>query len=69
MAEAFQRFDALIAPTCPVGAPELGERTVQVGGVAEPTLALLSRLTRPFNIGGVPAVSLTLRLHQLRRPR
>ena len=58
MAEAFQRFDALIAPTCPVGAPQLGERTVQVGDVAEPTLALLSRLTRPFNIGGVPTVSL-----------
>ncbi len=58
MAEAFQRFDALIAPTCPVGAPELGERTVQVGDVAEPTLALLSRLTRPFNVSGVPTVSL-----------
>ena len=58
MAEAFQRFDALIAPTCPVGAPKLGERTVQVGDVAEPTLALLSRLTRPFNVSGVPTVSL-----------
>ncbi len=58
MAEAFQRFDALIAPTCPVGAPQLGERTVQVGDVAEPTLALLSRLTRPFNVSGVPTVSL-----------
>ncbi len=58
MAEAFQRFDALVAPTCPVGAPQLGERTVQVGDVAEPTLALLSRLTRPFNVSGVPTVSL-----------
>ena len=58
MAEAFQRFDALIAPTCPVGAPKLGERTLQVGDVEEPTLALLSRLTRPFNVSGVPTVSL-----------
>ena len=58
MAEAFQRFDALIAPTCPVGAPKLGERTMQVGDVEEPTLALLSRLTRPFNVSGVPTVSL-----------
>ena len=58
MAEAFQRFDALIAPTCPVGAPKLGERTMRVGDVAEPTLALLSRLTRPFNVSGVPTVSL-----------
>ena len=58
MAEAFQRFDALIAPTCPVGAPKLGERTMRVGDVEEPTLALLSRLTRPFNVSGVPTVSL-----------
>ena len=57
MAEAFERSDFLIAPTCPMGAPRLGESTIRMGGVAESTLALLSRLTRPFNICGSPTVS------------
>ena len=57
VAGAFQRFDILLAPTEPIAAPKIGETTVGVGDTVEPALALLPRLTRPFNIGGVPAIS------------
>ena len=52
-----ERYDLLLAPTMAIGAPRLGERTVSVGNRQEPALALLSRLTRPFNITGAPTVS------------
>ena len=54
---AFESFDILLAPGAPIGAPEIGQSTVDVDGRPEPALALLSRLTRPFNICGVPTVS------------
>ncbi len=80
IAETFESYDALIAPSTPSATTKIGERVVQVGGqsvlvhVERPhilreyrvvqvggqsaqTLALHSRLTRPFNICGVPAVS------------
>ena len=57
VAQTMRRVDVLLAPTSPIGAPRIGERTVQVGDKMESTLSLLPRLTRPFNIGGVPAVS------------
>ena len=57
IARAFKSFDILLAPSVPIGAPKIGQSTVDVGGRPEPALALLSRLTRPFNICGVPTVS------------
>ena len=57
MADTMARYDALLAPTMAIGAPRLGERTVSVGDRQESALALLSRLTRPFNIIGAPTVS------------
>ena len=55
--ETMRRFDILLAPTEPIGAPKIGQTTVMIGGRPEPALTLLSRLTRPFNICGVPAIS------------
>ena len=55
--ETMRRFDILLAPTEPIGAPKIDQTTVMIGGRAEPALTLLSRLTRPFNICGVPAIS------------
>ena len=57
IAGALERFDVLLAPTCPIGAPRIGEGSVQVGTKTVPALTLLSNLTRPFNICGVPVVS------------
>jgi aspartyl-tRNA(Asn)/glutamyl-tRNA(Gln) amidotransferase subunit A len=57
IAGALEQFDILLAPTSPIGAPRIGEGSVQVGAKTVPALSLLSNLTRPFNICGVPAVS------------
>ncbi len=57
IARAFETFDILLAPCGPIGAPRIGQSSVDIDGRPEPALALLSRLTRPFNICGVPAVS------------
>lgn len=52
-ARAFEKFDALIGPTCPVTAFRLGEL------LGDPlALKLLDQCTIPANMGGLPALSL-----------
>ena len=55
---AMDTYDVLLAPTSPVGPPRIDENTVQIGDKLVPALALLSRLTRPFNLNGVPTISI-----------
>ena len=55
--EAFQDIDFLLAPTVPVTAPRMGERTIQVNGVDENTQNMLTLLNRPFNLSRMPSVS------------
>ena len=57
IAESMQTYDILLAPTTALGAPKLGDRMVEVGGVQEAKLAIMPRLTRPHNICGIPTVS------------
>ncbi len=56
MADA--NLDALIVPTTPIVAPLIGEETTPISGVNHPTRALLLRLNRPANLGGLPAISI-----------
>ncbi len=49
--------DALVTPTTPIAAPLIGEETVSIAGKEHPTRALLLRLNRPANLGGLPAIS------------
>ena len=50
--EAFERFDALVAPTCPTPAFELGDK------IDDPVQMYLSDIcTIPANIAGIPAMS------------
>jgi aspartyl-tRNA(Asn)/glutamyl-tRNA(Gln) amidotransferase subunit A len=49
--------DALVVPTTPIPAPKIGEETTTVCGANHLTRALLLRLNRPANLGGLPAVS------------
>lgn len=56
MAEA--KVDALIVPTTPIAAPEIGQEKVLIGGKEFSTRALLLRHNRPANLAGVPAISL-----------
>ena len=57
IAKTLNRFEILLAPTVPIGAPKIGEPEVRVGETVEPALSLLARLTRPFNVCGVPTIS------------
>ena len=49
IAEALEKFEILLTPTVPISAPRIDEVEFQVDK--------LPRLTRPFNISGLPAIS------------
>ncbi len=49
--------DALVTPTTPIAAPLIGEETISIAGKEHSTRALLLRLNRPANLGGLPAIS------------
>ena len=49
IAEALEKFEVLLTPTLPISAPRIDEVELQVDK--------LPRLTRPFNISGLPAIS------------
>jgi aspartyl-tRNA(Asn)/glutamyl-tRNA(Gln) amidotransferase subunit A len=49
--------DALVTPTTPIAAPLIGEENVSIAGKDHSTRALLLRLSRPANLGGIPAIS------------
>ena len=52
------RVDALLAPTVPIPAPQIGEERVTVGGAEEEVRGALLRLCRPANLWGAPAISI-----------
>ena len=55
---AMETVDVILSPTSAVGAPKIGREMVPVEGEFETKLTLLSKLTRPFNLPGVPTISL-----------
>ena len=50
--------DIVLGPTEPVTAPPIGAATVRVGDGEESALAATWRLTYPYNLTGMPAISL-----------
>ena len=56
-AEAMKRLDALVAPATPVPATKIGQEAVRIGDKELAVAASLSRLTRPANMTGLPAIS------------
>lgn len=57
MRAAFDEVDLLLYPSEPVVAPLIEDRTVTVGAYTEPTTAAMTRLNRPGNVSGFPAIS------------
>ena len=57
-AEAMKRFDVLIAPTTAITATPIDQEVVRVGNKELVVAASLSRLTRPANMTGLPAISI-----------
>jgi aspartyl-tRNA(Asn)/glutamyl-tRNA(Gln) amidotransferase subunit A len=53
----FREVDILLLATTPITAPVIGERVVRWRAVAEPVDGALVRLTSPFNLSGLPALS------------
>lgn len=57
---AMQRVNALVLPTIPIPAipVEQIDRQISIDGIPEQSTAALLRLTRAFNLSGLPAISL-----------
>jgi aspartyl-tRNA(Asn)/glutamyl-tRNA(Gln) amidotransferase subunit A len=55
--DAFETVDVVVGPTTPITAWKRGEWTVQVAGKPESVLAASWRFTYPYNLTGLPAVS------------
>jgi aspartyl-tRNA(Asn)/glutamyl-tRNA(Gln) amidotransferase subunit A len=58
MAAALRRVDALVTPTVPIPAPRVGQTVVPIDQESLDISWALSRLTRPANLTGFPAISL-----------
>ena len=57
-ARVFTEADIILGPTEPVTAPRIGETHVAVAGGEESALAATWRLTYPYNLTGLPAITL-----------
>jgi aspartyl-tRNA(Asn)/glutamyl-tRNA(Gln) amidotransferase subunit A len=54
--EVLTKVDLLLTPTVPVDAPTIADETALIE-LDDPPPSQLSRLTRPFNLCGVPTIT------------
>jgi aspartyl-tRNA(Asn)/glutamyl-tRNA(Gln) amidotransferase subunit A len=54
----WKNLDCLMTPATPMTAPKIGEMTVAFGSFTEDVRNAATRLTRPFNVLGWPALAL-----------
>ena len=54
----WKHLDCLLTPATPITAPKIGEMTVAFGSHVEDVRSAATRLTRPFNVLGWPALAL-----------
>jgi aspartyl-tRNA(Asn)/glutamyl-tRNA(Gln) amidotransferase subunit A len=54
----FDQADIILGPTEPVTAPRVGQAMVELAGGEESALAATWRLTYPYNLTGLPAITL-----------
>jgi aspartyl-tRNA(Asn)/glutamyl-tRNA(Gln) amidotransferase subunit A len=55
---AFDRVDVIVGPTTPITAWKIGEWTARIGDRDESVLAASWRFTFPYNLTGLPAISI-----------
>ena len=58
LAEALKQVDFLLTPTLPITATTLGDPVVTIRGQEQPVYLALLRNTEPFNLAGLPALSI-----------
>lgn len=56
--QVLEQVDVLLTPTTSIAAPKIEDSTVLINGKSEPAMLLLSKMTRPFNLCGLPTISL-----------
>ena len=54
----WKHLDCLMTPATPMTAPKIGEMNVAIGTLTEEVRSAATRLTRPFNVLGWPALAL-----------
>ncbi|HXA07010.1 MAG TPA: amidase [Bryobacteraceae bacterium] len=57
-ARLWSQVDCLFTPTTPMGAPQIGEKTVHLGDFVEDVRLAATRLVRGINVLGLPAISI-----------
>jgi aspartyl-tRNA(Asn)/glutamyl-tRNA(Gln) amidotransferase subunit A len=65
---ALQKYDVLLSPTLAIGAPKITEDLITIGDTTLSTSSLMSRLTRPFNVTGLPTISIPCGLTSSKMP-
>ena len=61
MADLFRRYDVILAPSTPVSAPLLGQKTLSIGGKEVPLRAHLGLYTQPISFVGLPVAAVPVR--------
>ena len=57
MVESMSNVDALITPTEPICSPQIGQTTTTINNEEVTIQSLLTKFTSPFNLSGLPAIS------------
>ena len=57
LSKIMSEFELLLVPSVPIGAPKFSSVETTIDGAKHETTSLLPRLTRPFNICGLPTIT------------